>query len=184
MKTLLKILGFIIAICIVLASVWYFYFFKRFSTLQDNDRKTLLESLKPDTTGKGYSDEAEVLIKDDLQNINSLNNEEKAFFKKWYTFYVKFKRETLLSPSRDKYLENSRKYYKAFRCMGLYVGKIKEDYNFNFFRNEFETDDFNELSQIVQKKNFRFLSFDEIYSIQNPEMDLNQCDAFEKDLFK
>jgi uncharacterized protein YxeA len=58
MKKFLKKLFILILILITcLVSVWYFHYWKRFSTLQKIDKELILESMKPDTNGKGYSDE-------------------------------------------------------------------------------------------------------------------------------
>jgi hypothetical protein len=177
----------IIALCAALVAIWYFYFFKKFSTLQDVDRQTILESFKPDSDGKGYSDDSVNLIKEDLQHTTGLDKNQKMFFEKWYKIMLIQTRKTVLSENRDAYLKNSKKYYKANFCFGLYIGSLgNSEHKFNFLNSEFENKEFNSIFHSLQKKNFRFLSFDEIFEIQNPNLKENEeaCNAIEKEMKK
>lgn len=180
MNFLLKTITILVGLILIIVSVWYFYFWKRFSTLQEVDRQQIIESLKKDSDGKGISDESKIQIERDLSQIKSLKKEEKLFFEKWYYRYIKMKRKTLLSKDRTEYLKNITLYYKSYRCFGIYISRIKEDIDFNFFNQKFEHKSFYELFYIHQKKNFRFLSFDQIYEIQNPKMTVDKCQNLEK----
>jgi uncharacterized protein YpmB len=145
-KILYKVLLIIISICLSFAAVWCFYFFKKFSTLQDSDRQTIIDSLKPDTDGKGYSDDSVRLIQEDLQKITGLNQNQKVFFEKWYKIMLIQARKTVLSENRDAFLKNSKKYYQANFCFGLYIGSLgKSEYQFNFLNSEFENKEFNSI---------------------------------------
>lgn len=183
MKTLLKILGFIGIIIAILVSIWYFYFFKRWSTLQDVDRQLILESLKEDSDGKGYSDEAQKLIEEDFNKITNMNEEEKAFLKKWNILLTKQERKTPLSKNREEFLKNIELFYKTLRCFELYVGNIEEnEIRYHFLYPTYEKKEFYKYFNVLERKNFRFLSFDEIFSIQNPEMSKEKCDILEKEI--
>ena len=178
MKTFLKILGFILGILAILVAIWYFYFFKRFSTLQDNDRQTILESLKPDTTGKGYSDDGQKIIDHDLVLAKkSLTPKDYENFEFWYKELLKRKRVVVLSENRDVFLKNLKIYYIAFKCFAQYAPQLDKNIWFLEKNSEIEKENFNYIFESLQKKNFRFLEFKEIFDIQNPirEFDLDQC---------
>lgn len=182
MKILLKIIMVIVGLLAIFISIWYFYFWKKFSTLQEVDRQQIIESLMPDSDGKGYSDIAEIQIKQDMSKINSLNYEEKIFFEKWYRINLKIKRQLILSKNREEYLKKTVLYYKSNDCFSIYLGSIKEKFDFSFLNNIQEFEQFYDLFYKIQKKNFRFLSFDEIFDIQNPNMDFDKCNDLEKEI--
>lgn len=112
MKTLLKIIISIIGVITILVSIWCFYFWNKFSTLQELDRQIILNSFKKDSDLKGYSDDSKILLEQDF----------------------------------------------------------------------FEKDDFKLIYNNLEKKNFSFLSFDEIFDIQNQDMDEEKCKKIKKDI--
>lgn len=182
MKILLKITMIIVGLSTVLISGWYLCFWNRFSTLQESDRQIILNSFKEDSDLKGYSDDAKMLLEQDFLKIKNLTTEEKESFRFWLIETLKQQRITMLSKTKEEFVENSKKHYIYFRCSTLHIHKLDSNEKYNFiYQDLFEKDGFKLIYNNLEKKNFRFLSFDEIFDIQNPDMDFEKCEKLEKD---
>lgn len=178
MKILFKTLSVLVAISIALVSIWNFYFFKSFSVLQDVDRETILESFKPDYDGNGLSDDAEKIIRNDVDLASkNMTKQELENFEFWLKSYLRIQRAVVLSPDKDSYLKNIKKYYISFNCFSQYAGQMDKDSLFFSENITPENPAFYEIFEQLKKKIFRFLSFDEIFKIQNPlkEHELPNC---------
>jgi hypothetical protein len=161
--------------------VWYFYYWKRFSTLQDVDKQLILKSFKPDTNGKGYSDEGERLITNDIPLIKSqLSEKDAADLIFWRREYLKRRRIMMLSENKEEFLKNARRYYISFDCMTRHnMNLTKEKMIFKVSEGD-EEDDLYLYKEALIKKNFRFLKFKVIFDIQNPIKDYEFDKCFDK----
>jgi hypothetical protein len=182
MKKIYKILLILIALCAALVAIWYFYFFKRFSTLQDVDRQTILESFKPDSDGDGLSDFANKALEEDFNKITNLTTEEKESLKFWTIEYIKSKRFLALSENRDVYLQKAKTHYKIFKCSNLFLYKLGSNKYSFIYEEGFEENNFDEILNTLEKKNFRFLNELDIYNIQNPKMTVEKCQKLKEEL--
>jgi hypothetical protein len=172
-----KLFIFILILMTCLISVWYFYYWKRFSTLQDIDKELILESMKPDTNGKGYSDEGERMINHDIPLIKiQLSEKDSEDLVFWRREFLKRRRIMILSETRDAFLENAKKYYISFKCMVRHFETL-DSTELSFDISKDENDNFYEYEEILTRKNFRFLKIEEIFNIQNPieDYEFDKC---------
>lgn len=178
MKILLKIIKIIFGLILLLITIWYFYFWKRFSTLQEVDRQQIIESFMPDSNGKGYSDNSEKIIENDVKLVSKvLSEKELEDFSFWFKEFYKRRRILLLSKDRTFFKKNARNYYIAFECFSRYAPKMDGDSLFFSDKISSEKEVFFKYKNILEKRNFSFLSFDEVFEIQNPveEKDYSKC---------
>jgi hypothetical protein len=178
-KRFFKKLGiFVLILITALVSIWYFYYWKRFSTLQDVDKQLILKSLKPDTTGKGYSDEGERMINHDIPLIKKqLSEKESDDLIFWRREYLKRRRIMMLSETKEKFLKNAKKYNIAFVCMTRHNMNLKKEEMIFKVSEGDEENDFYLYQENLIEKNLRFLTSEEIFNILNPirSYELKKC---------